>query len=197
MLRLSQIPVKFGRSLSEKKSSDQTRPPINQPPLHDNQSAKSESSFCGIGLIIEVLPAVACRTSKCPVSTPDHPPTVKVSQTTDLPVNFRNNFPSQSLDVCTQKTRPGCRDSQQCQISQVRQRRLFNGTPGRASIGYIEIAPSLRTWFTAIFSVPARIADFHTSSQSHFSPPYREPVTVSFQPLLDVAKKQSHNHTSK
>ena len=52
--------------------------------------------------------------------------------------------------------------------------KTFNGTPGRASIGYIEIGTSLRTWFTAKFTIPSGIAGSHTYS----------PATRSQKPML-------------
>ena len=44
--------------------------------------------------------------------------------------------------------------------------KTFNGTPGRASIGYIEIGTSLRTWFTAKFAIPSKIAESHTCDRT-------------------------------
>jgi hypothetical protein len=43
--------------------------------------------------------------------------------------------------------------------------KTFNGTPGRASIGYIEIGTSLRTWFPAKFAIQRRFAESHTDDR--------------------------------
>ena len=49
-----------------------------------------------------------------------------------------------------------------------RAEKTFNGTPGRASIGYIEIGTSLRTWFTAKFVIQTRIAGSHILRLNYF-----------------------------
>lgn len=44
--------------------------------------------------------------------------------------------------------------------------KTFNGTPGRASTGYIEIGASLRTWFPAKFAIQREIAESHTCDRT-------------------------------
>ena len=88
--------------------------------------------------------------------------------------------------------------------------KTFNGTPGRASMGYIENGTSLRTWFPAKFTIRTRIAGSHICNPKLCKPrqmlsqravrPFKRRRMTRIKPpklLLDVAKCPSHNRRRK